>query len=103
PLKDAKKRSPHVLGLSGAARRLWIDFYNEWGGVQFGAEGEQAAAFAKIEAYASRLMLLHHVAAHAAVDADDLRAIGEASARAGSCFTIRRPTLPTLDPAPRGL
>lgn len=82
-LGDTQKHTPHVLGLSGPAKRLWVDFYNEWGHAQYTAEGEQEAAFAKIEAYASRLMLLHHVVAHADVEADDRRSIGAASARAG--------------------
>src|SRR5262249_4575213 len=54
-----------------------------WGERQFQAEGEQAAAFAKIEAYASRLALLHHVVSHVSADADDRRPVTEASVRAG--------------------
>ncbi len=83
PLADVKKRKPHILGLSGDARRLWIDFYNEWGEVQYNAEGEQSACFAKIEGYASRLMLIHHVVSHIGADVDDCRSITETSARAG--------------------
>jgi DNA polymerase-1 len=83
PLADEKKRKPHVLGLSEPAKRLWVDFYNEWGGVQMAAEGEQRAAFAKIEAYASRLALLHHVIAHVAAGVSDLCPITETSIRAG--------------------
>jgi hypothetical protein len=71
------------LQLSPGARKLWIAFYNEWARIQFTAEGEQASAFAKIEAYAPRLMLLHHVVAHVAAGADDLCPLTEASARAG--------------------
>jgi DNA polymerase I-like protein with 3'-5' exonuclease and polymerase domains len=83
PLDNPRKRKPLFLGLSEPARRLWIAFYNEWGEVQYQATGEQAAAFAKLEAYAPRLMLLHHVVAHAAAGADGRGAVGEASARAG--------------------
>jgi hypothetical protein len=83
PLADERKRQPHVVGLSAPAKQLWIAFYNEWGGKQFEAEGEQRAAYAKIEAYAPRLMLLHHIVAHTASAADDLRPITEASAQAG--------------------
>src|SRR5262249_47825555 len=83
PLADAKKRRPHVLELSPTAKVLWVDFYNEWGVVQQTAEGEQRAAFAKIEAYASRLMLLHHVLAHVAAGAVDTVPVTETSARAG--------------------
>src|SRR5262249_19071586 len=83
PLADGATRRGHTLVLSPGARRLWIDFSNEWGGVQFEAEGEQASAFAKIEAYASRLMLLHHVVSHVASGTSDLTPITETSARAG--------------------
>src|SRR5262249_43364349 len=82
-LDEAAKRKPHLMGLCAGAQRRWLPFYNEWGNVQEVAEGEQAAAFAKIEAYASRLMLLHHVVSHTAAAVGDKRAITEASARAG--------------------
>jgi hypothetical protein len=91
PLADTAKRKPYYLGLSDAARRLWIEFYNEWGQVQHDAEGEQASAFAKIEAYSARLMLLHHVITEMVVggprtppgDGRNLPPLTEASARAG--------------------
>jgi hypothetical protein len=70
PLADAAKRRPHILELSPEAKALWIEFFNEWGEVQFAAEGEQAAAFAKIEGYALRLMLIHHVVSHVATRPD---------------------------------
>ena len=40
-------------------------------------------AYAKIEAYACRLMLLHHVASHVAGGANDVCSITETSALAG--------------------
>jgi DNA polymerase-1 len=83
PLADVCKRKPHVLGLSLPAHRLWVAFYDEWADVQFCAEGEQAAAFAKIEAYAPRLMLLHHVVSHVSAGVADCGSITETSARAG--------------------
>ncbi len=83
PLADDKKRKPHVLGLSVPAQQRWVRFYNESAQEQFNAEGEQAACFAKIEAYAPRLMLLHHVVSHVGTDVDDRTAITEASVLAG--------------------
>jgi hypothetical protein len=91
PLADTVKRKPYYLGLSNAARRLWIEFFNEWGQVQHDAEGEQASAFAKIEAYGARLMLLHHVISEVVAggpraplgDGGSLPPVTEASARAG--------------------
>lgn len=82
-LDDPVKRKPHIQGLSNQAYRLWVDFYNEWGTVQESAEGEQAAAFAKIEAYAARLLLLHHVVTHIAAGQNDRCPVSEASAAAG--------------------
>jgi hypothetical protein len=52
PVQSVTKRDPYVLGLSHLAKDDWVTFFNEWGGVQYEAEGEQASAFAKIEAYA---------------------------------------------------
>jgi hypothetical protein len=91
PLADTAQRKGHYLGLSEAARRRWIAFYDEWGQVQHDAEGEQAAAFAKIEAYGARLMLLHHVVTEIVLKGprvpqaagQSLPPITEASARAG--------------------
>jgi hypothetical protein len=83
PLADERRRRPHVLNLSAGAKRLWVDFYNEWGRVQFQAEGEQRAAFAKMEGYASRLALLHHVVSLAAAGVSDLLDVTEASMSAG--------------------
>jgi hypothetical protein len=65
-LADKRKRKPHYLGLSLAAQHRWRCWFNEWGEAQFEAEGEQASAFAKIEAYTARLALLHHVVSLAA-------------------------------------
>jgi hypothetical protein len=82
-LADATKRTPHVLNLSEPARKRWIAFYSAWGEVQHQAEGEQAAAFAKIEGYAARLIRWHHVVTHPACGQDDRCPIAEASAQAG--------------------
>jgi hypothetical protein len=55
------KRKPYFLGLSANAYDVWKRFFNEWGHVQHGAEGEQASAMAKLEAYAARLALVYQV------------------------------------------
>jgi hypothetical protein len=82
-LKDQRKRRPHVLELTKDARRLWIDFYNRWGEAQYQTDGAQAAAYAKVEAYAIRLALLHHVVSHVASGRDDRCPIQAASVHAG--------------------
>jgi hypothetical protein len=66
PLEDVTKRKPVLLGMSNLAKLEFVPFYNEWGEVQFGAQGSQASAFAKIEGYAPRLALVHHVVTLAA-------------------------------------
>jgi Protein of unknown function (DUF3987) len=83
PMKNVAKRSPFVIGLSAIAKNEWVKFFDEWGGVQFAAEGEQASAFAKIESYATRLALVHHVVSHVAAGTDDRKALTQPSMRAG--------------------
>jgi hypothetical protein len=87
-LLERQKRRPHVLGLTAEAKRRWIDFFNEWGVTQYDAEGEQASAFAKIEAYTPRLALVHHCVALAAAGVNDLRSVTEASL--GAAITLAR-------------
>jgi hypothetical protein len=87
--RDAKgERVPQVLHLSTEAKAAWVEFYNVWAREQAAAEGELAAAFSKLEAYAARFALLHHVATCVALDADDRREISVRSVRAGIalCF-----------------
>ena len=66
---DMGKPCPTAVRLSPAAKDLWVEFYNSWGRVQHTTEGDTAAAFGKIEAYAAQFALLHHVVLTAASDA----------------------------------
>ncbi len=86
PLADPIKRKPHFLELSSEAKAAWVNWFNRWGERQYNASDEQAAVLAKLESYAARLALLHHVISHAGVGADDLRPIGEESIGAGVCL-----------------
>jgi hypothetical protein len=52
---------PVPLPLSPGAKELWVRFYNSWNTGVTGAAGDLAAAFAKMEGYAARLALIHHV------------------------------------------
>jgi DNA polymerase I-like protein with 3'-5' exonuclease and polymerase domains len=52
---------PIAVRLSPAAKALWVTFYGEWADRQAAAEGDLAAAYAKLEAYAARFALVHHV------------------------------------------
>jgi hypothetical protein len=83
PVENVTRRLPLFLGLSLSAKEAWVRFFNEWGQVQHEAEGEQASAFAKIEAYAPRLALLHHVVRHAARGENDRRSVLQDSMVAG--------------------
>jgi hypothetical protein len=58
--KDGEK-VPHALRLSAEGKRAWVAFYNAWAQEQAAVEGELAAAFSKLEGYAARFALLHHV------------------------------------------
>jgi DNA polymerase-1 len=74
---------PVALTLDPAAKELWVAFYDAWAQEQAAAEGELAAAFSKLEAYAARLALLHHVVTHVGLGTDDRRPVGRASVEAG--------------------
>jgi hypothetical protein len=76
--------APHVLNLSPEGKAAWIAFYTEWAEEQLSVDGELAAAFSKLEAYAARLALLHHVVTLVDLGTDDTRhPIGEKSVLAG--------------------
>lgn len=77
------ERVPQVLQLSKEAKAVWVTFYNQWASEQAAVEGEVAAAFSKLEAYAARFALLHHVATHVGLDSEDRREIGVKSIEAG--------------------
>jgi DNA polymerase I-like protein with 3'-5' exonuclease and polymerase domains len=74
---------PHVLKLSAEAKALWVEFYNDWAAEQTAAEGEMAAALSKLEGYAARLAMLHHVVTCQSLEVDDLRQVGVRSVEAG--------------------
>jgi hypothetical protein len=82
-LQNELKRVPHVLQLAPEGKKAFVEWFDSWGEKQDAALDAEAAALAKLEGYALRLALLHGVVSHAAVDADGLTPIGEASMRAG--------------------
>jgi hypothetical protein len=83
PDREDGEEVPHVLRLSAQAKDVWVPFYNEWAQEQAAAEGELAAALAKLEAYAARFTLLHHVVTFAGLKKDDRCEVGVESVEAG--------------------
>jgi DNA polymerase I-like protein with 3'-5' exonuclease and polymerase domains len=77
------ERVPHVLRLSPEAKAAWIEFYDGWAQEQAVVEGELAAAYSKLEAYAARFTLLHHVVGRVAGGDDDLAPVERESVEAG--------------------
>jgi hypothetical protein len=77
------EKAPHVLSLSLDGKAAWVKFYNTWGKKQAAVEGELAAAFSKLEGYAARFALLHHVVTHVGAGSGDLHPVGLVSVEAG--------------------
>jgi DNA polymerase-1 len=77
------EKEPHVLRLSDDAKKVWVAFYNAWGQEQAAVCGELAAAYSKLEGYAARFALLHHVVSQAARGLDDLVLVKKESVEAG--------------------
>lgn len=82
-LRPGGELLPHALRLSPQAKATWVAFYNEWADEQAAADGPIAAALSKLEGYAARLALAHHVVSCAASASDDRREIGQQSLEAG--------------------
>ncbi|OWK39413.1 DUF3987 domain-containing protein [Fimbriiglobus ruber] len=76
---------PVRVCLSPAAKVAWVAFYNRWGLRQDQAAGDVAAAFSKLEAYAARFALLHHVAGRVE-GGGDRDPVGVASVDAGAAL-----------------
>lgn len=75
-----------VVKLSTAAKHdVWIPFYNEHGKEQIELDDDLSAAWSKLEGYAARLALLHHLVRIAADDAtvNDPDSVDETSMAAG--------------------
>jgi DNA polymerase I-like protein with 3'-5' exonuclease and polymerase domains len=84
PATDSEgKPEPHVLRLDNDARAAWITFYGDFAQTQVAVEGDIAAAFSKLEGYAARFALLHHVVSLVDLDVDDRRPVGRCSIDAG--------------------
>jgi DNA polymerase I-like protein with 3'-5' exonuclease and polymerase domains len=74
---------PQVLRLAPDAKRAWVAFYDAWGAEQEAVEGELASAYSKLEGYAARFALLHHVVACVGREVENRRQIGVRSVESG--------------------
>jgi hypothetical protein len=76
-------RVPLVLTPTPPAMAAWAAFYNECDAEQATAKGPLQAAFARLEAYAARLALIHHVVRLAGNQHDDQVPVELESMQAG--------------------
>lgn len=77
------ERVPVALDLDADAKQEWVIFYNAFGAEQADADGERAAALSKLEGYAARLALLHHVVERVAAGLDDTALVTVESVKKG--------------------
>jgi len=77
--------TPRLLPLTSAAKTVWIEFVNRHGVEQADRVGDEAAAWAKLEAFCARFALVLHMARVAAGDPTiaDPDAVDEHSIAAG--------------------
>jgi DNA polymerase I-like protein with 3'-5' exonuclease and polymerase domains len=74
---------PHILRLSAEAYATWVAFFDDWAQEQDAVEGELASAFSKLEGYAARFALLHHIIGCVARGETDLVPVARESVEAG--------------------
>jgi hypothetical protein len=73
PRPTERGDQPDRLRLTEEARRVWVEWYEEWAQAQHDVSGDLLAAYSKLEGAAARLALVHHV-----VTMVDLESDGEA-------------------------
>jgi hypothetical protein len=78
---------PFHVRMAPDARVLWTRFYDDWAWEQWQADGDLAAAFAKLEAYSARFALVHHVVNQVASGQDDADRVTPASVEAAIALT----------------
>jgi hypothetical protein len=81
--------APFRLKMSPEAKTAWVHFYNHFAQEQAAVEGEFRAALAKLEAYAARFALLHHVISSVAAGMNDRESpidVSSVQAGVGLCW-----------------
>ena len=66
---DKDRPAPFALRLTPEAKSVWVEFYNRWAREQAEVDGDLAACYSKLEGYAARLALIHHVVSRVAREA----------------------------------
>jgi hypothetical protein len=84
---DEGRFVPHRRRFSPEAQQAWVAFYDEFAGEQADARGHLAAALSKLEGYAARFALIHHVVTHIGLDTHDDRPVGPASVESAVALT----------------
>jgi hypothetical protein len=79
---DEDGPSPFTIRLTPEANSAWVRFFDEWAERVDAATGDQRAMLSKLERYAARLALLHHVVGHVSKQEDDCDPIGVDSMKA---------------------
>ncbi|MDB5308811.1 MAG: hypothetical protein JWO38_3013 [Gemmataceae bacterium] len=74
---------PVKLRMTPEAKAWWIKWYDKFGARQASVEGDLAAAFSKLEGYAARLGMIHHVCQSVSAGEEALDPVGLQSVRAG--------------------
>jgi hypothetical protein len=81
--EDTGERRPRYLAFAGDAKMTFVSWFDRWGARQDAAHDAEAAALAKLEGYAARLALIHHVVTQTATEIDDGAPISLESVRGG--------------------
>jgi hypothetical protein len=80
---DNEDLVPFALKLTRPAKETWVAFYNDWAERQAEADGDLASCLSKLEAYAARFALIHHVVSRVASGQDDSDPVELASIESG--------------------
>lgn len=80
---DGRDKSPQVLSLSAEAKAEWKTFYDSRAREQADSGGEMSLTAFRLEGYAARLALVHHVVSRVSRREDDLVPVEKESVEAG--------------------
>lgn len=84
-LNDDEQPAPVDIPLNPEGKAAWIVFYNQHARIQAGTDGALCSAYSKLEGYAARFALIHHLTRWAADDLNiDPGAVDAVSVEAGA-------------------